>query len=297
MTRFTMLGIVFVVACGDNGPKQEVPVDAAQPTADAPDTTPLDGHITFSPQVGSAPFACGQTYTAMGLETTDITPRDFRFYASNFQLIAKDGTHVDVQLVQDNTWQYQNVVLLDFENFTGGCQDGTPETNTQVHFTAPAGTYTGVAFDVGIPDVTDHLDLTAQPAPLNLTSLWWGWQYGHIFFAAVTHADLMTNNVASTHDHYFHVGSINCSGDPALGSADVCAYPNRPHFELTGFDPLTHPIVADYGAAIARSKLATGAGCHSDNTDECAFPFDAVGINFVTGSLTPTTQKVFRIDP
>jgi hypothetical protein len=48
---------------------------------------------------------------------------------------------------------------------------------------------------------------------------------------------------------------------------------------------------------ITHSDLTTSAGCHSFSEDTCSYPFDAVGLNWYTGSQTPTTQKVFRIDP
>ncbi len=289
---------VLVAACGDDHAKAIQPDATA--TADAADTTPIDLKLKFTPKVGTAPFACGQTYAAMGAEQTTITPRDFRFYASSIALIRKDGTHVPVQLVQDNTWQYQDVALLDFEDFTGGCQDGTPETNTIIHGTVPAGTYDGVAFDIGIPDAMDHVDLTTLPSPMNLTGLWWGWGYGHIFLAVVTHTDI-TMPTPGTNDHYIHVGSIGCTGDPSIGEPAVCTHPDRPHVELTGFDPTTTAITADYGAVIAKSNLTTSAGCHSmvpmgESEEVCAYPFDFIGLNWITGSVTPTTQKLFRID-
>ena len=294
MLRTSAIALVVLAACGD-GDHDATP-DAATETDAAPDPGPLDVMVQFTPKVGAATFACGQTYTAMGSETTAITPRDFRVYVHDVNLIRDDGTHVPLMLVQDGTWQYQNLALLDFENFTGGCADGTPETNTVLHGKAPAGHYKGIAFTIGVPEAMNHVDLTTQPAPLNLTSLWWGWGLGHVFLAVVTHSDI-TMPQPGTNDHYIHVGSIDCTGNPEMGEAVTCARPNRPYIELTGFDPTTHPIVADFGAVIANSKLATSTGCHSFTEATCAFPFDRVGLNWFTGSQTPTTQKLFRIDP
>jgi hypothetical protein len=77
----------------------------------------------------------------------------------------------------------------------------------------------------------------------------------------------------------------------------TCGRPNRPYIELRGFDPTARTIAADYGAVIARSKLQTSQGCHSFSLDTCAFPFDFIGLNWVTGSQTPTTQRMFRVEP
>jgi uncharacterized repeat protein (TIGR04052 family) len=143
-----------------------------------------------------------------------------------------------------------------------------------------------------VPDDLNHQDLTTQPAPFNVSGLWWSWNLGHIFFAAVSHADL-TTPVVGVNDYYFHVGSTGCTGDPANGDTVTCSKPNHPHIELTGFDPTTTPIIVDYGAVLAHSALTSSKGCHSFTEDTCASPFAQVGLDFATG--TATTQAVFRI--
>lgn len=285
---------LLLAACGDNEPRPDVTPDASeQPDADP---GPREVAIRFTPKVGSAPFACGQSYAAMGAEATAITPRDFRVYVHDVKLIRPDGTQVPLTLAQDGAWQYQGVALLDFEDFSGGCADGTPETNRELRGTAPAGPYDGIALSIGVPEAMNHLDLTTQPSPLNLSGLWWSWGLGHVFMAVVTHAEIATPQ-PGTNDHYIHVGSIECTGNPSMGQPVTCTKPNRPYIELRGFDPTSRTITADFGAVIARSKLATSQGCHSFTQDSCAFPFDLVGLNWFTGSRTPTTQKLFRVDP
>lgn len=287
MSRCLPFALVIVLGCGDNG-STEITPDAGEPTG------PIDVALRFTPQVGTAAFACGQSYVSMGAEATTITPRDFRIYVHDIHLIRDDGERVPLALTQDGVWQYQTVALLDFEDFTGGCADGTAETNREIRGTAPAGRYRGIAFTIGVPQALNHVDLTTLPAPLNLTGLWWGWGFGHVFLAIVTHTDITTPQ-PGTNDHYIHVGSIDCVGDPEMGETVSCARPNRPFVELTGFDPLTQPVVADFGAVIARSALGTSQGCHSFTEPSCAYPFDFVGLNWFTGSQTPTTQKLFRI--
>jgi uncharacterized repeat protein (TIGR04052 family) len=279
MTRSTIALLALLTACGDDA-----------------DDQPIELAIPFAPTVGSAPFACGQTYPAMGAEATTITPRDFRFYVHDVQLVKTDGSFVPVELTPDDVWQYENVALLDFEDFTGGCQDGTPETNTTLRGIVPPGTYDGVAFTIGVPDAMNHVDLTTQPAPLNLTGLWWDWKLGHVFMAIVTRADITTPQ-PKTNDHYVHVGSIDCTGDPAMGETVTCAKPNRPYIELRGFDPTSDTITADFGAVIDQSSLASSAGCHSFMPATCTVPFDRVGLSWATGMPTPETQKLFRIEP
>ena len=287
--RSLAIAVLLTSACGDNN---EADPDAGIDASVDADTSPRAVTLRFTPKVGAAAFACGQTYANQGADATTITPRDFRFYVHDVQLISESGDRVPVTLDQ-NDWQYQNVALLDFEDFTGGCQDGTPETNAVITGMAPKGTYTGVSYTIGIPDALNHQDLTTLPAPLNLTGLWWGWAFGHIFLAVVTHAEV-TTPTPGTNDHYFHLGSIACTGDPSVGEPVTCAKPNKPLIEILGFDPLTTPIIADFGAMLPKSHLATEVGCHSFTEEPCAWPFDFVGVNWATGSRTPTTQKLFR---
>ncbi|MCX5746268.1 MAG: metallo-mystery pair system four-Cys motif protein [Proteobacteria bacterium] len=278
-----------VASCGDDAPAQPdgaLPVDAP---VDAPGLQAITLH--FAPVVGAAPFACGQTYLHAGTEDTTITPRDFRFYVQDVELLGAGGTRTTVELDQD-AWQYQTLALLDFEDFTGGCADGTPETNLTIRGKVPPGTYTGVAFTIGVPEALNHQDLTSLPTPLNISGLWWSWNLGHIFLAAVSHAEI-TTPTPGTNDHYVHVGSTECVGEPSMGETVTCAKPNRPHIELTGFDPTITAIQVDYGAVLSGSALTTSLGCHSFDAPSCAMPFSMMGLDFATGHAG-TTQAVFR---
>lgn len=286
------LAALALAACGDN---HATPPDAAAP--DAPDAPTLRAvELAFMPVVGTQPFACGQTYAGLGADATTITPRDFRIYVHDVELVRADGTRAPLALEQDGAWQYQNVALLDFEDFTGGCADGTPETHRVLRGTVPAGAYIGVAFTVGIPDTMNHVDLTSMPAPLDLTGLWWGWAFGHIFLAVVAHADVATPT-PGTNDFYFHIGATGCTGAPEQGEQVTCTNANRPRVELTGFDPTAHAITVDYAVPLAHAHLATSEGCHSFTADTCTDPFAAVGLDFATGVATPANQHLFRIDP
>jgi len=276
---------ILLAACG--GDHDQPALDAAMPDAD---TSPLAVTLAFAPVVGSQPFACGQTYPHMGSEDSTVTPRDFRFYASNLQLVDASGARVALTLT-DNAWQHAGVALVDFEDATGGCQDGTPELNLTITGTAPRGTYRGVAFDIGIPEALNHQDLTSMPSPMNLTSLWWDWNFGHIFFAAVSHVDL----AGGTNDHYVHLGATGCTGDATKGDAVTCTNANRPHVELTSFDPATDTITVDYRAVLAGSALTSSVGCHSFSADTCTAPYAALGLDFATGGMGPDVQHVFEV--
>ena len=136
--------------------------------------------IQFEGMVGESPFACGETYR-LGERGTPVSAMDFRFYVSDVALIDTDGNEVPLVLQQDGKWQHQNVALLDFEDKSGSCTNGTPEVRKQVVGSVPAGDYTGVKFSLGVPFGLNHLDSTLAPSPLNLTSLWWNWNAGYKF--------------------------------------------------------------------------------------------------------------------
>ncbi len=162
--------------------------------------------IRFQGAVGAEDFACGHSYTGIGLTKTTIRPIDFRFYIHDIRVFAENGNPVPVELTPDDKWQFDDLALIDFEDATGACGNGTPETNTVVRGTLPAGhRYSGLQFTVGVPFEKNHTDLTAMPSPLNLTALAWVWNAGRKF---------MRVEVASTgkpRGYELHLGSTGCT--------------------------------------------------------------------------------------
>lgn len=278
-TRGVALGaaLLTVAACEDD------PVEPAMP---------IDVTLDFAAVVDEAAFSCGNSYDNVGTANTTITPVDFRFYVHGVELIADDGSSVELELTQDGTWQRDNVVLLDFENGSGPCVNGTAAMNTTVRGTAPDATYTGVRFTLGVPEDLNHADQTAAAAPLDLTSLFWSWNGGYKF-ARIDHT-----SEAQPEGWFVHLGSTGCtpSGDPTV-PATSCSAGNRPTVEFTSFDLGIDEIVADYGALLANSDLTqnTGAkGCMSfPNDPECAVVMNNFGLAY--GDSQPSGQSFFSI--
>ncbi len=154
--------------------------------------------INFEAWVGEEEFACGESYDNVGTSESTITPTDFRFYVSNVALVDKDGNAVPIELEQDGKWQYQNVALLDFEDGSGVCDNGTAETRTMVVGTIPEGDYESLQFTLGVPQKLNHEDAAIAPSPLNLTSMWWNWQGGYKFLRADLETDMAIANVSET---------------------------------------------------------------------------------------------------
>ena len=113
-----------------------------------------------------------------------------------------------VKLKQDDKWQFDDLALLDFEDATGACGNGTPETNTDVSGTVPAGhSYSGMQFTGGSAVRKNHTDLTTMPSPLNLTAIAWVWNAGRKFLRV---------ELASTgkpRGFVLHLGSTGCTAN------------------------------------------------------------------------------------
>lgn len=149
-----------------------------QPPGQAAETQPVT--IRFAAKVGEQRFSCGSSYE-LGSSKVKMTPTDFRFYVSNLSLVNAAGKTVPLSLTQDGKWQFQDVALLDFEDKTAACANGTVETRDQIVGTVPVGEYRGLRFNLGVPFELNHADSTLAASPLNLTSLWWNWRAGYKF--------------------------------------------------------------------------------------------------------------------
>lgn len=288
------------------------PMDASPGEDDAGDagtesddgSTDIDAgtpvRIAFEAKVGALAFRCGDTYSSVGTPPREITPVDFRFYVHDVRIVDTNGVEIPVALTK-RTWQYKDVALLDFEDATASCTDGDALKNSEIvgHVSEPfvAG---GLKFRLGVPLALNHEDLSSQPPPLDKSSLFWAWQSGHIFFAAVARARLPIDAGpgidAGTFpfNHYTHLGSVGCTGDPASGiPVSSCAKPNRPEIVLPLFDPATNKVIVDFAAVKEGTELA-GKGCHADS-DHCGAAYERLGIDWSSGAYNGN-QSIFGVE-
>lgn len=256
--------------------------------------------LTFAAELGGTPFSCAQTYSGLGSTGTPVQVLDYRMFVSNISLMSDDGTEVPLTLDEDGRWQVDTVALLDFEDATGSCTNGTAEMNATVRGTAPQGTYTGVRFDVGVPFDWNHGDPTLAPSPLNLTAMFWNWRGGYKFIKFETSpvtADGM-NIASSTHSEgaggaegasgwFLHLGSTLCgAASRTEAPAAPCANPNVMTVTLEGFDPAAQTIVIDPAPVLGTSDLTrntpeTSPGCMSfPNDPDCTTVLPKLGLPF-----------------
>ena len=250
--------------------------------------------LAFRAKVGTQPFSCTATYPGIGTSASTIAPRDFKMYVSEIRLLTAAGAEVPVQLAQDGTWQLENLALVDFEDQTGSCTNGTPQVRTVVEGSAPAGVYSGVRFVLGVPFARNHADASTAPSPLNLSSMFWSWNGGYKFLRA----DFSSTGQPGGFN--IHLGSTGCNGATATTPPTSCTAPNRPEFTLQ-LNPATDVIVADLASLVATTNVdvnqaTTAPGCMSAPTDaDCNEIFPRLSL--ALGGIPAATQNFFRVEP
>jgi len=246
--------------------------------------------LAFEARVGAEVFSCQKTFSGLGTAKSEVEPLDFRLYVHDVRLVTEGGQEVPFELDQDGVWQYEGLALLDFEDKTGSCSNGTSNLNTTLRGKAPTGSYKGLRFKVGVPFALNHGDSAKAPSPLNLSTMFWSWNGGYKFLRA----DVRLKEGAPRN---LHLGSTGCQGGDAVTS---CSHPNRPEISLDNFDPSSGKIIVDYAALIADTDLSKDSGgapgCMSSVDDpECATIFPRLGLSLSTGA-PEGSQSTFRVE-
>lgn len=244
--------------------------------------------LRFEARVGELPFSCGQQLDALGTSGVEAEPMDLRLYVHDVRLLRDGGEPAPFSFEADGVWQSDTVALLDFEDASGRCSEGTEETNTLLRGRAPPGDYTGVVFRIGVPTAQNHLDLSTAAPPLNVPDLYWSWQGGYKYLKAELYTE-------GHHDGYLlHLGAQGCGGSPASGVFD-CVAENLAEITLKGdiSAPVTLGVVALFAGVdlAAQPDMQTDLvpGCMSGLGDpECAPLLAAFG-------LPSGEQKVFSL--
>lgn len=284
---FAAVRVVAVVASSTASPaRAAAPGDSLAPFT-----------LRFRATVDADAFQCGKTYTNIGTTKASVSASDFRFYVHDIRLVNAKGDTVRASLAPVTPWADKDVALLDFEDGTGACSNGTPELRQEVALLAPADTYRGVIFALGVPFTRNHGDMTAQGAPLSLSRLFWSWNAGHKFLRIDMRA---TQGDSAATAWVVHLGSAGCTGASSAASAPTqCTNANRAQVQLANFDLTSDVVVADLAALLARADVRrnqpqTAAGCMSAPNDaDCGGLFASLGLSHPssTGADTP---KFFR---
>ena len=212
---------------------------------------------------------------------------DLRLYINNVQLIDADGDAHDIRYATEYAWENDAVALIDLEDGTATCANGTAETFDRLIGAVPQREYRGLRFTVGVPFRLNHANpLTAEP-PLDDAAMHWHWRSGYKFLRA---------GVRTGMDRFWiHVGSAGCEG--TVGHITGCRFPNRIEVELPEFVPGEHGVRVDLAELLAGTDLGDGepSDCSSGPAEEaCIAPFAALGIDFASGEQQGV-QRVFSI--
>lgn len=274
--------------------------------------------LRFAGAVNGAAFECGKNYSNIGTTKSTITPSDFRFFVSAVELLTQEGKAVPLALEQDGVWQYRNVALVDLEDGSGPCSNGTKAVHAEVTGSAPRGNYTGVRFTLGVPFELNHGDPTIAPSPLNFTAMFWNWQGGYKFLKvdmnssglpakpamqkmAMGHEKMAGNGGEGEASGFsLHLGSTMCAAASRTESPSACKNPNRVTVTFDKFDLGKNVVVADLGAILAGANVDhntpdTSPGCMSFPKDaDCPAVMGALGLAY-DGVAAPGAQKFFSM--
>lgn len=242
---------------------------------------PIVVSIPFAAQFGAESLTCAEQNGAIQLT-------DLRFYVQDVQLITVDGDAVNVTLNPDDTWQQRDLALLDLEDGSGSCLNGSSETNETLRGTVPDGEYRGLTFIVGVPFERNHADPLQAKAPLGDAAMHWHWRAGYKFMRA---------GIRTADDGFWlHLGSTGCEG--TVRNITACNSENRVRVVLTNFVLDRDAVVVDLAALTSGTNLddAMPTDCSSGPAEAaCAEPFRALGLEFPTGEAA-SEQELFRLE-
>lgn len=239
---------------------------------------PLDMSVPFSAVYGQAALTCGSASAAGRLT-------DLRFFVSDVHLYDSDHQAVELQLAGDRRWQNRSVALIDLEDGSGACENGTPDENSTLFGRVPRGDYRGISFVIGVPFESNHADPLTAEAPLDDSAMHWHWRSGYKFLRAGFEND--------SRSHWLHLGSAACEG--TIQSISHCRLPNRITVMLGDWEPGSTLLVdvATLFDAFSASE-DTRSSCSSGPAEEsCRYPYDVLGLDAATG-LQQEPQRLVR---
>jgi uncharacterized repeat protein (TIGR04052 family) len=274
--------------------------------------------VSFALTADGKEVGCGAPLANLGSNHFEAKLHDARFYVYGVALIDAKGVRTPVSLAQ-NDWQYAGLALLDFKDSRGGsapCSEARPAKNTTVAGTAPAGSYVGLEFSVGVPVEgqvdgkpvqLNHSSTETSEPPLDIAVMAWNWQGGRKFLlveveppAAIVKADGSKARIWPV-----HLGSSSCKGNPATGEIVACARENRFTVTFDRFDPETQRVELDLTSLFENTDLlsdkGSAMGCMSAPDDpECPAIFAALGLNLTAsaaGASDAGKQTVRGVSP
>jgi uncharacterized repeat protein (TIGR04052 family) len=245
----------------------------------------MEVEIPFAAVIGDTPFSC---QSSRDVAADHFQPNDLRLYVHDVELLDDAGTAAPVTLSPDGVFQAGSLALLDFEDGTGNCANGTSATHTTLTGHVRRGNYRALRFTLGVPFALNHADPGLADPPLNLGRMQWGWQAGYKFLR-------FEGTDAAGHGLRFHLGSTGCEG--TIGHITRCARPNRGTIALPGFRLGHSRVLVQLSALLASFDGHHTRSCMSDvDATDCVPMFSAIGIDLASGSPS-AAQTLFALSP
>ncbi|MBK9647034.1 MAG: metallo-mystery pair system four-Cys motif protein [Deltaproteobacteria bacterium] len=213
LSRIAPLAASLLLACGDKDQEHD---DSGHEHSDETETEAVT--VRFEATVGEEAFSCSTQHTGVGATGATLEAFDNRLYVHELTLLDADGGEHPVTLTDDGMWQVQNVALLDFEDKSGACANGTAEMNGVLIGTVAAHDTVAVRFTLGLPFELNHQDPATAPSPLNLSAFFWTWESGYKFWR------FDGRTTAAPEGFFFHLGSTGCETDTD-GAVTSCSRP------------------------------------------------------------------------
>ncbi len=269
-----LIGALLIAGCGD------------EEEGNNADPNTREVSLAFEGVVGDEPFACGTTYN-LGTAATAVQFSEFKLFVSNVVFTDAAGEQVALELSDDGAFQEGTVALLDFEDGTATCANGTPETNTTVVGSIPADFEpVNVSFEVGVPFESNHQDQATAPDPLSLAQMFWNWQAGYKFVRVDGSADGGGFRV--------HLGSTGCMlADGSTTDVTMCMNENRITVVRDNIDLDSTVFTVDAGELLEDLDLTpneegNSINCQSKASEtDCEAVFPKFGLAF-GGSDAPS---------
>ena len=243
------------------------------------DSDNLQTDIVFDARYRDTSLACGVSFgPGHSLSLTDL-----RFYVADLAMRNANGAWISVAAATSKT----GISLMDFEDASAECANGTEETNNRIPVIVPGGHYDGLRFTLGVPFELNHADPLAAEYPLNEPAMHWHWQSGYKFIRAGVRA--------GDRRWHVHLGSTGCEG-PATAVTN-CERPNRATVRIENWSP-QEPIIVSIDALLSGISLANAAGDHCLGdvaAPACRAVMKNLGLDADTGMATGASS-VFRTD-
>lgn len=241
--------------------------------------------VEFYPFTRDEHFTCTGAWGYVGTTSSIIQPHDFRALVSEVQLLTASGELAPLKL-DENGNQRGGVGLLDFEDASGTCKQGTKETAfTLVGELGTEAPLTGLQFRLGVPPALAPDAASVPGGPQGM------------FDAARGQALGMRVELESSRQDFWRFHLATACVEP--GCVD-----QRPTVRLEGMDPSKKVILFDLLELLAEANVDSPAiapddqpGCASQPGDpDCAPLLKALGEGAPQRVLRESPWDVGSID-